>query len=141
MGILSVNHQNLLCDISHYSAKYLFPPINISNFSLSFDKCLVAATPSKCAFHIVSIHRGALLLPPCKCTVWPVGGRIIDNRQIDNLQIDKLQIDNRQIDNQNLQIDNQHITFFRAFSDMNRTMADLLYSIMFSRASYSGILF
>ena len=50
------------------------------------------------------------------------GGRIIDN-----LQIDKLQIDNRQIDNQNLQIDNQHITFFRAFSDMNRTMADLLY--------------
>ena len=69
------------------------------------------------------------------------GGRIIDNLQIENLQIDKLQIDNRQIDNQNLQIDNQHITFFRAFSDMNRTMADLLYSIMFSRASYSGILF
>ena len=63
------------------------------------------------------------------------GGRIIDNLQIDNLQIDI-----RQIDNQNLQIDNQHITFFRAFSDMNSTMADLLYSIMFSQASYSGIL-
>ena len=68
------------------------------------------------------------------------GGRIIDNLQIDNLQID-----NRQIDNQNLQIDNLKITFFRAFSDMYTvqysTMADLLYSIMFSRASYYGTLF
>ena len=62
------------------------------------------------------------------------GGRIIDNRQIDNLQID---INNLQIDN--LKIDNQQITFFCAFSEMNSTMADLLYSIMFSRASYSGI--
>ena len=68
------------------------------------------------------------------------GGRIIDKLQIDNLQIDNRQIDNRQIDNQNLQIDNLKIIFFRAFSDMySSTMADLLNSIMFSRASHSGI--
>ena len=75
-----------------------------------------------------------------------MGGLLITYKlQIDNLQIDNRQIDNRQIDNQNLQIDNLKITFFRAFSDMYTvqysTMADLLNSIMFSRASYSGISF
>ena len=74
------------------------------------------------------------------------GGRIIDNRQIDNLQIDNWQIDNLQIDNNNLQIDNlqidnQQITFFlRIFWDEQYNGGfTVQYSIMFSRASYSGI--